>query len=203
MKLDEINLYAIGDTVQMIGAVYAGDGHAYLCLFPEDRANLHGEFLVDKDGPLQIRVLDMDHEDWKRFMRQSDLMEVEILQGASDGTLAKAILRKSNRQIDQHVSWRVYRRDQYACRYCGREDVPLTVDHLVTWEDGGPSVEENLVASCKKCNKTRGSLPYEDWLRHEHYLRVSRSLRPEVRRANQEVAATLASIPRMKHVKSR
>lgn len=215
MKLNELDLHAVGNTIQLVGAVYADDSTMLLCLFPEDSGSFFDsnegviiehvwfEPSSDPDGGTKVQVLDMDHEDWKTFLRQTDLLETEVLAQASDGTLAKVVLRKSQRQIDQNVSWRVFRRDDYTCRYCGRNDVPLTVDHLVLWEDGGPTIEDNLVAACRKCNKTRGRLPYTDWLDHGYYKRVSAGLDEQVRRANVELASTLDGIPRTVHKRSR
>lgn len=192
-QLKDINLFKVGDTIQMVGAVYADSEKAFVCLFPEDH-NVKG---------MPLDMLEMGHEDWQMFLRQTDLMEVEILTKASDGTLAKAVIRKSARQIEQAVSWRVYKRDFYKCRYCGKDDVPLTVDHLVRWEEGGPSIEANLVAACRKCNKTRGDTSYADWLRHPFYLQVSKNLTATVRADNEDLVSTLDKIPRVKNIKSR
>jgi hypothetical protein len=191
MKLKDIDLCAIGNTIQMAGAVYSGDGKAFLCLFPDERHDL----------PLE--VLEMDSEDWKVFLRQTDLMETQVMAKAADGTLTKAMIRKSTRVVDTTISWNVFRRDNYTCRYCGNNKIPLTVDHLVLWEEGGPSTEANMVSACKKCNKTRGNKQFSEWLQDTHYRRVSVNLLPEVRAANEALLATLASIPRKLHVASR
>lgn len=208
MKLKDINLLDVGNTIQMVGAVYADDDTMYLCLFPEDGGSLkveHGDVLLQsgKSEPQEVVVLDMDHAEWETFIRQTDIMETEVLSKASDGTLAKIILRKSTRQIETGIQWRVWRRDDFSCVYCGKKDVPLTVDHLVCWEEGGPSVEANLVSADKKCNKIRGNLPYAEWLKHPHYKEVSKNLTPERRAANEALVATLDKIPRMVHTKSR
>lgn len=191
MKLEEISIYKIGDTVQMVGAIYAGEGQTFLCFFPEDK------------NELPHVNLEMNLEDWKKFLFQTDVMETEVLTKGSDGALVKAILRKSQRNIDASVSWKVYKRDGYACRYCANDDVPLTVDHLVCWEEGGPSIESNLLASCKKCNKTRGNLPYAEWLNHPHYRRVAQNLSADTRQANADLVATLDKVPRLIHKRSR
>jgi hypothetical protein len=145
----------------------------------------------------------MGLEDWKKFMRQVDLKETEVLREGPDRKLRKAVVRKCQRIIDNRVSWQVYKRDGYRCRYCGRDGLPLTVDHLVLWEEGGPSIEENLLTACRKCNKTRGSLPYADWLQHPKYLEVSENLPADVVTANQVVATTLDNIPRVYSERSR
>lgn len=210
MKLKDLNLLKVGDSIQMAGAVYAGEGKMYLCMFPEDggaildvEGNDCVEFVSKNGERLIAETLDMDHEDWKEFLFQTDVMQTEILTKASDGTLAKAIVRKSQRQIDQNVSWKVFRRDGYKCRYCGADDVPLTVDHLVCWEAGGPSVEENLVSSCKKCNKIRSNTTYEEWLQHPHYKAQSKKLAPEVRAANEALVGTLTKVRKYVNVRSR
>lgn len=114
-----------------------------------------------------------------------------------DGALEKAIIRKSQRQIDSQVSWNVFRRDNFMCRYCGTEKLSLTVDHLVCYEDGGPSIEANLVACCRKCNKIRGDTAYAAWLRHPYYIEVSQKVSYAYQELNRRVADTLVSIPRV------
>lgn len=63
------------------------------------------------------------------------------------------------------------------------------------WESLGPSIPANLVSACKKCNSTRGDLPYADWLNHPHYQRVSKNLTPQQREANRALVTTLDKIP--------
>lgn len=191
MQFDQLNLLSIGNTVQIAGVIYAGEGRSLLCYFPAEQHEL------------PVEVLEMTQEQWIAFLHQTDVMETEVLTRASDGTLAKAILRKSQRQIESSVQWRVFKRDGYACRYCGADNVPLTVDHLVLWESGGPSTPDNLLASCKKCNKTRGNMQYSEWLHHPRYLNLSSRLTPEVRAANEALVATLDKIPRRLHARSR
>jgi len=199
MKLDELNILDIGNTIQIAGVIYAGrvkgEDMALLCNFPDDVAGRPG----------RVEYLDMDSEDWKRFLRQTDLLETEVLQRAADGSLTKAILRKCQRQIDALLSWKVFRRDNFACRYCGKPggDVVLTVDHIITWESGGPTIEENLLTACKKCNKVRGDTPYERWLEHPYYKDVSQGLSALFRSDNQAILAELDAIPKVAHVRSR
>jgi hypothetical protein len=190
--LEQLNLLALGNTIQVSGVIYADDEVVYLCMMPEEPI-----------GERVLRVLDLNQEEWKRVIRQTDLIETEVLENAPDKLLAKIIVRKSTRQIEQGVSWAVFRRDGFKCRYCGADDVPLTVDHVVPWEAGGPSIEENLVASCRKCNKTKGKLTLPEWMRHHRYRKVSQQLAPEVRQQNEELLGTLDSIPLRAHSRGR
>lgn len=191
MNLKDLNLLSIGHTIQMTGAVYAGEGKTLLVFFPGERP----------EGT--IENLEMDQGEWETFLRQTDLLEVEAYVKEPTGVIGKAIVRKSTRQIEQGVSWKVFKRDGYKCRYCANDDVPLTVDHLVLWEKGGPSTVENLVSACRKCNKVRGNEEYADWLKHPFYLQASRKLDAVTRQANEALLATLDKIPRYAKVRSR
>ena len=144
-KFREFDLLQIGNTLEMTGVIY-GD---MAVMFPNDTIDT------------ELTVMLPDTEDWEKIIRQSDLKEVEIVGGDK---LKKVILRKSTRQIETSVMWEVFRRDNYTCLYCGNNKVPMTVDHVVLWEEGGPSIVKNLITSCRKCNNTRGNMQFEDWL---------------------------------------
>jgi len=192
--LNQLNLHDLGHTIQLAGAIYADSEVVYICMLPDE----------PWEGR-QPRLLELDQDDWKKVLHQTDLLETEVLTQAKDGTIAKAIIRKSTRQIEQGVSWAVYRRDRFRCRYCGADEVPLTVDHLIVWEEGGPSIESNLVACCRKCNKARGSMPYEEWLGSPYYKKVSQNLQPNFKRDNERILENnaLSEIPLRHHIKSR
>jgi hypothetical protein len=215
MKLEDLNIHDIGNTIQLAGAIWADGERVYLVPLPdaltdEQQKKLAEVYSMDTKTTLldgewmssekPVVVLDMDRDDWARFIRQTDLLEVEVLAATGDNKkLAKAVIRKSTRQIAQGVSWQVYKRDGYHCRYCGCEGVPMTVDHVVTWEDGGPSIPANLVTACRKCNKVRGNTKYEAWLRHPYYRKVSGNLPIVIVERNEALVGTLDSIPRMVH----
>ena len=50
---------------------------------------------------------------------------------------------------------RVLRRDQYLCQWCG--GFASHADHVIPVVKGGGDEMENLVASCRRCNLSRGS----------------------------------------------
>ena len=189
MEFKDFDLKTVGHGVTMVGGVWGGNGNVFVCLFPESN---------DAADGADTHVFPMNADEWTLLLKHADLVETEVLEQAQDGKLYKAIVRKCQRTIDSKVSWNVYRRDGYRCRYCGNDKCPLTVDHLVLWEEGGPSsTENNLVASCRKCNKVRGNKQYGDWLKHPFYRENSKKLTAEVRAANETVLGTLEQIPRV------
>jgi hypothetical protein len=170
MKLSELNIYDFGHEIQLAGAIYMGKGQVLLALFPDEERYPIDNFSDDRGGG---NILELSNTDWEILLRQTDLADTP-----APGP-AKAILRKSQRQIDSSITWAVFRRDRYRCRYCGADDRPLTVDHIDLWENGGITTEENLVAACRQCNKLRGRTPYDEWLESADYRRVSGRNRDE------------------------
>lgn len=180
-KIQGLDLADVGHKYVIRGMVLGDENQSYLMMFPKN------QFLATN-----FRELILDTSEWEVLLKQMDTLQVEVTQGEH---LPKVILRKSERNIEQKVSWEVYRRDGYKCRYCGVSDEPLTVDHLRLWEEGGPSIVRNLVSSCRKCNRTRGNTPYEEWLESDYYKKVSKNLDPQVVVDNQILVEKIKDIP--------
>lgn len=60
----------------------------------------------------------------------------------------------------------VLTRDRGLCVYCTSNEVS-ELDHVRCQSAGGPDLHWNLVASCHRCNKAKGSLPVDVWLAGE------------------------------------
>ena len=61
------------------------------------------------------------------------------------------------------LRFRVLLRDNFRCQRCGRSPathagVSLQVDHVRSWEKGGPTTYENLQALCADCNLGKSNL---------------------------------------------
>lgn len=56
----------------------------------------------------------------------------------------------------------ILKRDNHRCAYCGRGDLPLTIDHIIPKSRDGEDVWENLAAACLPCNNKKGDrTPHE------------------------------------------
>jgi len=71
---------------------------------------------------------------------------------------------RRRRCVSRSQKWRVLKRDDFTCRYCGRDllrdlDSLLgaTIDHLQPRVAGGGNGRDNLVACCVTCNLLKGS----------------------------------------------
>jgi len=52
---------------------------------------------------------------------------------------------------------RVFDRDGRICRYCGSDEEPLHIDHIIPRKVGGTHDLENLQVLCKACNLRKSS----------------------------------------------
>lgn len=187
-QIHGIDLLEIGSKRTMIGIVLGGEDH-YLLMFPEEEIN-----------PVALHEFCLSTEEWEKMLHQMDTLETEVTEGKN---LPKIILRKSQRNIEQNVSWEVFRRDEFKCRYCGDDKSPMTVDHVITWETMGPSITKNLVCACKKCNRIRGNMSYEDWLQTDYYKKVSKNIQDRVKSLNLSLLEEIKSIPLRVHKRNR
>lgn len=187
-----IDILRVGNDLTYGGLVLSNAEEFFIIPLPEESENL---------SKLSPQVLDTRNGLFEDIIRQTDLMETEIC--GHDGR--KIIVRKSQRQLDQIITWKVFKRDSYTCRYCGNNNTPLTYDHVLLWEDNGPNTVENGVTACKKCNKTRGNTKYNEWLKSDYYLRVSNGLSLSVKNVNNQLVEDLrlGKIKPTKHKRSR
>jgi len=51
----------------------------------------------------------------------------------------------------------ILRRDKHVCAYCGRGDLPLTIDHIIPKSNGGEDTWDNLITACLPCNNKKGN----------------------------------------------
>jgi len=63
--------------------------------------------------------------------------------------------------ISNKLRFEVFKRDKFACQYCGRTPpkVILEVDHIHPVSEGGSDDIQNLLTSCSDCNHGKGNTP--------------------------------------------
>jgi 5-methylcytosine-specific restriction endonuclease McrA len=106
------------------------------------------ELLVD-DKRKQIRTVNR-HFPWPSIIRLNYFITVPY---------KKVVLTRRN----------ILRRDAYKCAYCGRSDLPLTIDHVIPKARGGVESWENLVTACSVCNNKKGDRTLEETHMHLMY----------------------------------
>jgi hypothetical protein len=189
-QFNEIPIYDWGNKYVLSGMLFTNnEEESFIVMLPQKLQELSNN----------LKVIAPSIEEWKQLLNQTDLLEVE---GRLEDN-QKIVLRKGTRNVDSKISWKVFKRDKFKCRYCGISHVPLTVDHIITWETGGPTIEENLLTSCRKCNRTRGNMSYREWLNTGYYRSKHQYLTPEVIQKNYEIVNTLNTIELVPIIRNR
>ncbi len=98
--------------------------------------------LVAKNSARQIRTVSKSYP-WPSVIKLKDYIRIPY---------KKIILTRKN----------ILKRDGHRCAYCGRGDLPLTVDHVIPKSRGGTDTWENLVAACLPCNNRKGDRTPEE-----------------------------------------
>jgi 5-methylcytosine-specific restriction endonuclease McrA len=78
----------------------------------------------------------------------------------------KRTVSRGPRDPSLRLRFRVLLRDNFRCRHCGRSPatyigLSLHVDHVRSWEQGGPTTYENLQTLCADCNLGKSNLSVE------------------------------------------
>lgn len=58
----------------------------------------------------------------------------------------------------------VFERDNYTCQYCGEIGGKLEADHIIPFSKGGSDELENLITSCRKCNRQKKDKSINEYL---------------------------------------
>ena len=70
--------------------------------------------------------------------------------------LQLALDKLNSRKYRVHKE-RVFMRDGRVCRYCGSDEEPLHIDHIIPRKRGGTHDLDNLQVLCKACNLRKSS----------------------------------------------
>lgn len=103
-------------------------------------------------------------------MEKPDIGEMEYQRG----TLAGYELREY-----------ILERDGHKCLYCGKDSVPLNLDHVEPRSKGGSDRPSNLVLACIPCNQKKGSLSISEFLNDESIIlaKIQKQLKKPLRDA--------------------
>ncbi|GHO47267.1 hypothetical protein KSX_54300 [Ktedonospora formicarum] len=84
-----------------------------------------------------------------QLLDNPDIAGIEYQQGKLAGYEVRAfLLEKWNR----------------TCAYCGKQDIPLQVEHIQARANGGTNRASNLTLACQPCNKAKDTFPIEVFL---------------------------------------
>lgn len=78
-----------------------------------------------------------------------------------------SIINKRLYNIDiklwKKISKEVFERDNFTCTYCGQVGGILEIDHIVSISKGGTNHLDNLITTCRKCNRQKKDKTLEEF----------------------------------------
>lgn len=154
--------------VLMLNAHYAAlrvinARRAFSLLFKRDlRDNPIAEIVSVENG----RYVSYNFEDWcelSEFKKTFEPTEHDWVRTIRFDIAVPRIIRvlRFNRFPRHEVKFNrrnLYARDQNRCQYCGKKfnTSELSLDHVTPRSHGGPTIWENIVCACLKCNVRKG-----------------------------------------------
>jgi 5-methylcytosine-specific restriction endonuclease McrA len=111
-----------------------------------------------------------------QLMRNPEISGVEYQQGVLQGyEVREYLLEKWSRK----------------CAYCGKEHVPLQIEHIVARTNSGSNAVSNLALACESCNTKKGTLPIEVFLKSKP--EVLQRIRSQAKKPLKDAAAVNAA----------
>lgn len=75
------------------------------------------------------------------------------------------------RKVMTEITYEIYGKTE--CYYCGKtvSEDEITIDHIYPQDFGGPTISDNMLPSCSKCNVQKGNL---DIRQYQKYLKAKK-----------------------------
>jgi hypothetical protein len=65
--------------------------------------------------------------------------------------------------MNQTLKYKILKRDNFRCRFCGSQGGELTMDHIIPRARGGHHYKKaNLATACRKCNQRKANRTPEE-----------------------------------------
>jgi hypothetical protein len=114
--------------------------------------------VIEEKKPLEIPIVEYPNKEL--VFEAVDKIPLAKRQKSSNDSIKK---HRTKRAVNDRLRFRIMRRDDFKCQYCGRSPsidpkIKLHVDHIKPWSKGGETTFENLRTLCSNCNIGKGNL---------------------------------------------
>lgn len=130
---------------------------------------LKGQGVLDANDPLMMRKaavkmgLSLDElADVAQRLAAVGLLNAATLHPV-EGFVATPEALRPPASIWRAIRERIFRRDDYTCRYCGARGGRLECDHVVPVAKGGGHEDGNLATACFTCNRSKRDKLVSEW----------------------------------------
>jgi len=127
------------------------------------RVNQTTNFVTRIRNLLPITTISTEHVKFDTQLTQNpDIKGIEYQQGELFGyEVREYLLEKWGRK----------------CAYCGKENVPLEIEHLIPKSRGGSDRVSNLTIACHECNQKKGNMTAEEFNHPEIQTQAKKPLK--------------------------
>lgn len=123
-----------------------------------------GCLIVDSIEELHLFLLFGGHALIEKSIAELKLSEfIKPQPSVREGVFGFQIIKNMSNSILQRAPtkkqrMRIFKRDNYKCRICGRRpsnntDITLHVHHIKPWSEGGATIDNNLITICHTCHE--------------------------------------------------
>jgi len=96
-------------------------------------------------------------------VRQGEHSDQKRPDSKTPRVVRRPVQRRTTRAPSHRLRFLVMKRDNFACRSCGRSPatevgIVLHIDHIIPWGSGGETELSNLQTLCDRCNLGKGNL---------------------------------------------
>jgi hypothetical protein len=106
--------------------------------------------LLNRLGYFKSRFIRWDG--WQRVSYEADLDD-EVKE--FEDKFIKSRLYNTDIKLWGEIRIRIFKRDNYTCKYCKVVGGILEVDHIRPISKGGTNLDVNLTTSCRTCNRQK------------------------------------------------
>lgn len=109
-----------------------------------------------------INTEDIDEQEIEIKVTDSNSIN-EILSKKAKENRILELKKRTPRNINLKLRFKVLQRDNFKCCSCGNSpaknhDIELHIDHIKPWSKGGETILENLQTLCSKCNLGKSNI---------------------------------------------
>lgn len=118
-------------------------------------------FCEDRNNPTNEDSLLEEHPASEPEATVIEAAKENLMRVSAEKT-SLVVIRKTGRAVPKRLRFRVFERDSFTCKACGRSPgrhgVALEADHVVPYSKGGETVIENLQTLCEDCNRGKSNV---------------------------------------------
>jgi hypothetical protein len=153
--------FATDPKVQMMSEALQRRYIMLLCL----RCSNGNVTLQDEEIAFQLRISNDEWAATKQAMQEKCLITADCKPSAWDRRQfsSDSSDNRPSSEVWRAIRSKVFKRDDYACQYCGARGVKLECDHVFPVALGGGHEESNLATACFRCNRSKKNKTFAQW----------------------------------------